>query len=452
MKSRKKDASVEASGSSVVRARLDIAAWTFFAMLFGVIGWTSFWFAPARTSAGSAYAGIMLPPPGDLNGPTGSVVKDGETISIGVLRSRAGTGSADAMRLLEARLETLQREVITLRRRVTQMSEQDGAQSKTPASLETVSSDLVTGSTGGTEAAPQQPSLASISAGSPEPADHRSNQQAASPDRGPDSRQTSTRQQEPSERLHDAGDLPALDSKAPRQQAAVALPRPDPRKQIRTAVETRPAPETQAAAAAGPASGSISERGLSASEISAVMAPAGAMPESPAATFARRAEAMKPRQQPVYPVRVVELPKSASAGNEEPQTTASIPPQQAADESTLSLQDITDALMIRPADPAGRMQGRSDRIGRSDFAIEIGRYGSRSAASDGWDAFVSIHSDRMSGLRALTQPAAEGSEEVRLLAGPFANAAAASIACLRLEVGETACSPALFSGEPLLSE
>jgi hypothetical protein len=454
VKSREKDAGVMASGPSVVRARLDIAAWAFFAMLFGVIGITSFWFAPARKSTGTAYAGVMLPPPGDMNGPTGSIVKDGETVSIGVLPSYRGSGGAEAMRLLEARLETLQREVVTLRRRVMQMSELGSAQPDLPASSETDSSSLTTGSVGGTHPPLEQPPLSGIDAGKAKPAESRpsapasstASSTAASTANAPDGKLNGMEARAISESPHDAGDLPLLDPKAPGLQAAVALPRPDPRKHLRAAVETRPAPETVAAASAG------AGKSLSASDISAAMAPAGAAPESPAAALASRNEAMKPKQQPAYPVRVVALPRSASAGNEEPQTTASIPPELAPSENPLSLQDITDALMIRPADPAGRTQGSADRISRSDFAIEIGRYASRSAASDGWDAFQSTHSGKMSGLRALTQPAAASGEDVRLLAGPFANAAAASIACLRLEISQNSCSPAFFSGEPLLDE
>ncbi len=421
MESRKKDAGVKASGPDMARARLDIAAWALFALLFGTVGFSAYWFAPARPSGGQAYAGIMLPPPGEVSGPTGSigrteaVVMDGETVSIGILPSPLGTGGAESMRLLEARLETLQREVVSLRRRVLQMTEFSDGYSNRLASLETgTGGGLITGSVENSIPAPAQPRLADIAAG------------------------TSQR----SEPLHDAGDLPKLDPKdAERPQAAVSLPRPDPRKTVQATVETRPAPETLAETSSSAA------KPLAASDISAIMSPAGAVPESPGSSYEGRTAALSSTPEPVRPVRIVGLPVS---GTPAPETTAAIPPEPAPEDAQTQREDLDAALMIRPVDPAGRTIGSADRIGRSDFAIEIGRYASRSAASDGWENFASAHTDKMSGLRALTQPAGEGSESVRLLAGPFANAAAASVACLRLEVDQKACSPTLFSGEPLL--
>lgn len=420
MKSRKKDAGAETSGSEMTRARVDIAAWALFALLFGTVGFSAYWFAPASSGGGQAHAGIMLPPAGDVAGPTGSikrtapVVMDGETVSIGILPSPLGTGGAESMRLLEARLETLQREVVSLRRRVLQMTELNDGYSNRLASLETGgSAGLVTGSTENKVPAPAQPRLADIAAGTSEP---------AAP-------------------LHDAGDLPRRDPEAASHtKTVVSLPRPDPRKTRESTVETLPAPETQAGR--NPSAG----KPLAASDISAIMSPVGATAESAGSSYGGRAAPTASTPEPIRPVRIVGLPGSSTPA---PETTASIPPEPAP-EDTKAAQEDPIALMIRPVDPAGRTIGGSDRISRSDFAIEIGRYASRSAASDSWESFASAHTDKMSGLRALTQPAGDDPESVRLLAGPFANAAAASVACLRLELEQKTCAPTLFSGEPLL--
>ncbi|MEH0073103.1 hypothetical protein V6L75_00755 [Pannonibacter sp. Pt1] len=420
MESRKKDAGVRGSGSDMARARLDIAAWALFALLFGTVGFSAYWFAPARPANGQNYAGVMLPPAGEVSGPTGSigrteaVVKDGETVSIGLLPSPLGTGGAESIRLLESRLETLQREVVSLRRRVLQMTELNDGYSNRLASLETgTSGGLITGSIENNVPAPAQPRLADIAAG------------------------TSER----SGTLHDAGDLPKLDpEEAKSPKTAVSLPKPDPRKTRQAAVETLPAPETLADP------GSAAAKPLAASDISAIMSPAGAVAESPGSSYEGRTAALSSPAEPVRPVRIVSLPASSTPP---PATTAAIPPEPAPEDAQTPPEDDGSALMIRPVDPAGRTIGSADRIGRSDFAIEIGRYASRSAASDSWETFASAHTDKMSGLRALTQPAGDDPESVRLLAGPFANAAAASVACLRLELEQKACAPTLFSGEPL---
>ncbi len=421
MKSRKKDAGAGAPGSYMARARLDIAAWALFALLFGTVGLSAYWFAPARPGGGQAYAGIVLPPAGEVSGPTGSisrtgpVVMDGETVSIGILPSPLGTGGAESMRLLEARLETLQREVVSLRRRVLQMTELSDGHSNRINSLETgTSGALVTGSTENNVPVPAQPRLADIAAG------------------------TSQR----SEPLDEAEDLPKLDpEEAGRPKAAVSLPKPDPRKTVQASVETKPAPE------ALPDKDPSTAKPLAASAISAIMSPAGAVSESPGNSYEGRTAALSSTPEPVRPVRIVGLP---GPGTPAPETTAAIPPAPAPEEALTVPEDPAADLIIRPVDPAGRTIGSADRIGRSDFAIEIGRYASRSAASDSWESFASAHTDRMSGLRALTQPAGDDSEAVRLLAGPFANAAAASVACLRLELEQKTCAPTLFSGEPLL--
>ncbi|ADZ70755.1 SPOR domain-containing protein [Polymorphum gilvum] len=170
----------------------------------------------------------------------------------------------------------------------------------------------------------------------------------------------------------------------------------------------------------------------------------------------------EPPVPPPAPVRIVELPRPDRA----PETTGSIDPaaigagpapsaDQARDLATDLAKDLARIpdenlpLVIRPLDPAGRIQGGAGSVGRTDFAIEIGTYHGLADAGAAWSEFEARFGDRMAGLRALVAPVEGDGARLRLLAGPFANAAGAAVACLRLSADARPCRPAFFLGDPL---
>lgn len=372
MRSRQKDAEMPEAGASLLRSRYLLAGWSFAAVLFGVVGVSAVHFAPTPDIERNSrtFAGLPLPLGGtDRVGPTGSIVADDETVTMGVMPSAGGMANAEAMRLMEAQVDTLRRELVALRRRSEMLAEQNRAQSDRIAALE--------------------------KSGASVPAEAERTPRPGVPQSQPDAKAPGT-------------------PKPEQKVSAVPAPRPAP-------VETMPAPETRA--------------GI---EPPVVAVPVRGNPE------AMTAEPVKVARAPATPVRIVDLPKSGAA---EPVATGSIPQTEASPDALT--RDLAAAMVIRPADPSGRTLGSSTVIGRSDFAIEIGRYASRAEADAAWTGFRDVHQDRMADLRALTVPV-EGADGVRLLAGPFANAALAAVACLRLsEDGSTGCRPTFFVGEPL---
>lgn len=376
MRSRQKDAGMSESGAALLRSRYLLAGWSFAAVLFGIVGVSAVRFSPTPDIERNAraYAGLPLPATGAEGvGPTGSIVADDETVSMGLMPSAGGMANAEAMRLMEAQVDTLRRELVALRRRAEMLSEQNRAQSERLAALEKA-------------ALPAQADEARVpKPGSPKPAEPQASTQS----------------------------IPA----AAARTATVPQPRPAP-------VETIPAPETSAQA-----------------QPMASRAPEAVRSNPEAMT----AEVVPQVRAPAAPVRIVQLPKATP---DEPNiATGSIPTTEVAPPAIT--RDLAEAMVIRPADPAGRTLGSSAMIGRSDFAIEIGRYANRAEADAAWIGFRDAHKDRMADLRALTAPV-EGADGIRLLAGPFANAALAAVACLRLsEDGTSACRPTFFVGEPL---
>lgn len=376
MRSRQKDAGMSESGAALLRSRYLLAGWSFAAVLFGIVGVSAVRFSPSPDIERNAraYAGLPLPAAGAEGvGPTGSIVADDETVSMGLMPSAGGMANAEAMRLMEAQVDTLRRELVALRRRAEMLSEQNRAQSERLAALEKAAMPVQ-----GDETRVPKP-------GSPKPAEPQASTQSN----------------------------PA----AAARTATVPQPRPAP-------VETMPAPETSAQ----------------------VQPLASRAPEAVRSNpEAMTAEVVPQVRVPAAPVRIVQLPKATP---DEPNiATGSIPATEVAPPAIT--RDLAEAMVIRPADPAGRTLGSSATIGRSDFAIEIGRYANRAEADAAWIGFRDAHKDRMADLRALTAPV-EGADGIRLLAGPFANAALAAVACLRLsEDGTSACRPTFFVGEPL---
>lgn len=89
-------------------------------------------------------------------------------------------------------------------------------------------------------------------------------------------------------------------------------------------------------------------------------------------------------------------------------------------------------------------------VSRSEFGIDLGGFATMAALKQHWKTFASEHPD----LRSTLTPRAgisekDGSLEVRLIAGPFVNAADAIVLCAKIGANGKPCQPALFSGQPV---
>ncbi len=144
------------------------------------------------------------------------------------------------------------------------------------------------------------------------------------------------------------------------------------------------------------------------------------------------------------------VPKAKPAGGDTKISRAAKP---TADTTLLSRQsrEMRRARPARTADAANPDQqdeGRETEISRSEFGIDLGGFQSMSALKTKWQTFAKQNPDLAKSL----QPRAgisekNGALEVRLIAGPFSNAADAIILCAKMGADGKTCQPALYSGE-----
>ncbi|NRG18742.1 hypothetical protein HPQ64_13700 [Rhizobiales bacterium] len=146
------------------------------------------------------------------------------------------------------------------------------------------------------------------------------------------------------------------------------------------------------------------------------------------------------------PVRIVALPPAG-----EPATVGSIPAE-ALSPGHETGEQPAPVLSIAP--PAGKTDGEA--LSRTDFAADLGLYPSEDAARKTLSA-IEEHLSLLSGdVEPRVRPAQAGkgakNNEVRLLLGPFANAADAAAACVLLSARNLACRPNIFAGDLLHDE
>ncbi|WP_349360553.1 SPOR domain-containing protein [Stappia sp.] len=136
------------------------------------------------------------------------------------------------------------------------------------------------------------------------------------------------------------------------------------------------------------------------------------------------------------PVRIVALP-----GTPAPEAVASIPEETA---GGVPVDDAPAEARLSPAPPAGTISGAAgSRIERSDFGLDLGVFADAESAEARWaeirDGDAALPPEI--GIRQIEEPE---SGQIRLIAGPFANAADAAIACVQLAVRDMTCTPVLF--------
>lgn len=145
------------------------------------------------------------------------------------------------------------------------------------------------------------------------------------------------------------------------------------------------------------------------------------------------------------PVRIVALP-----GVESPVSVASIPAPSGDGTAAAPVPGArpmagTDGTALSVSGAAGRISGDTgNRIARSDFALDLGRFESREAAESRWAEIRETQPALPAGISSRIVEDPQGPGGLRLMAGPFPNAADAAAACVYLSSGDITCSPALY--------
>lgn len=88
-------------------------------------------------------------------------------------------------------------------------------------------------------------------------------------------------------------------------------------------------------------------------------------------------------------------------------------------------------------------------LSKSTFGVDLGGYRSFKELEAAWASFAAKNGEAMVDLTPLASMGErDGSLEVRLIAGPFANAANAMKLCAGLVAAGIACQPSLYTGQP----
>ena len=91
-------------------------------------------------------------------------------------------------------------------------------------------------------------------------------------------------------------------------------------------------------------------------------------------------------------------------------------------------------------------------VSKTEFGLDLGSASSVEALRTAWTAALRRHGTLLEGLRPLVQmrerPRPSGIE-LRLIAGPIANAATAARLCATMTAAGAICAPAVFDGQRL---
>ncbi|KZM49159.1 hypothetical protein [Labrenzia sp. OB1] len=379
-------------------SRVGLLSWAFAAVVMGTVGLASFQFggqAMLSSSKRMLTGTFTLPPGGDV-ATTASIRSVGTSTPVEIMRLPGNAAYDDASGLTRSQIEVLQREIVVLRRRLSALSEQNLAYSSRIAALEqevteTRSSATAHSAPGSTKTPPRPGVIVT----------------KAAPDGAP--RKSASRQTVPK---------PVAKAEASRPETANAS----------SAVQTAPA-ELQTLRTSPEA---MPRR------ISIYRAPEPAVPLPDIGINTQE------------PVRMVALPDAAGT----PQTTGSIPPQSVMPppEAFNATPTSPQPMIVAPTYPADKPRSRGgSQVKRSDFGALIGHFETEAAAAAAWARFKDQNRDRVHNLQPLLSSQLDEKGGIALIVGPFANAADAAVACVRMLEVTALCHPTIFAGETLVT-
>ncbi len=317
--------------------RLSLLSWAFAAILFGSVGFASLQFG-RETEPGrpSTVYGQILPPGGDVT-TTASIPAPAGGNQIGLMPTVNGRVATGADEVNTSQIETLQREVVALRRRLGALAEQNVSYSRRIAALEEELSQ-------GTVSAAEGPTKTNTTRPAPVPGKVT----AAKPSR--------------------EGRTAAISPAVPRQKAGKAEEISD--KAVQKRIESVPAPET-----------------MSGNDAKIRMKLQNSGQAAIAAT-----QKPKPPERVYEPVRIVDLPKPGL----DPITTGSITPT-----DTPAAEDIKPPLITPSKPVGRSTGAGTSLINHSDFGAVVGRYATPDKAAEAWQNFQEQNEERMKDLRPI---------------------------------------------------
>lgn len=384
-------------------SRVGMLSWAFAAVFMGTVGIASYQFGDTlkfETASGTGLlaSGVVLPPAGDIE-TTASLGSRGQRPSIEVMNMPQDGTNQTSSELTQSQIEVMQKEIVGLRRRLMDLSEQNGIYSKRIAALE--KEIAVT-------------KLAGLN--------------ATGPANGPVPETTAA----PVPGVVRTKSGPSVTEPATAQPATE-----DPPFMVSGETETIKPPQSTAnqKPANPPRLISIYQDNRSIDPV-----------EEEFSAINRE------------PVRIVTLPQpvpEATASAEEI-VTGSIPttaPETLPEEfDSTPTRTTLEPTIITPSDAVGRLRSGSDsQLKRSDFGAVIGHYRSTASAAKAWADFKEQNEERMKDLRPLLLERNVPEGGISLLVGPFGNAADAAVACFHLLDVTELCHPALYAGDPLIT-
>jgi hypothetical protein len=383
--------------------RVGLLSWAFAAVLMGTVGVASYQFGSGaiemETSSGTGLlaSGVALPPVGDIE-TTSSIGVRGQRPSIAIMNLPVNRANRASTEINQSQIEVMQKEIVGLRRRLMDLSEQNGIYSKRIAALEKeVAVSKLAGLNGsGPANVPVKGAIAE-----PVPGVVRTNS-------GPVVTEPVVAQPE-------TDNPPFVVSRKPMTRE-LRLP---------SAQQTTETP---------PRLISIYQDNRSVDpgeEFSSVIR---------------------------EPVRIVTLPQPETdpGADEQSVVTGSIPTSTADTQpevfDTTPTRTTLEPKIITPSNAVGRLRSGSDsQLKRSDFGAVIGHYRSTASAAKAWADFKEQNEERMRDLRPLLLERQVPEGGISLLVGPFGNAADAAVACFHLLDVTELCHPALYAGDPLIT-
>ena len=132
-----------------------------------------------------------------------------------------------------------------------------------------------------------------------------------------------------------------------------------------------------------------------------------------------------------------------------PREPAAPPPAEAAP-APAAPEDVTSS--INPPVEVPLPPPAPANTGKPEFGLDLGSAASLEALRTAWTAALRRHGSLLEGLRPVVQMRERprpGAPELRLIAGPLANAAAAARLCATMTAVGSSCAPAVFDGQRL---
>ncbi|RMF07255.1 MAG: SPOR domain-containing protein [Alphaproteobacteria bacterium] len=146
-----------------------------------------------------------------------------------------------------------------------------------------------------------------------------------------------------------------------------------------------------------------------------------------------------PPQQPIDPAAVAKRRQS--------RLSAPVP---GADVSYLPLPE--DGFASTGVTPSPLPVASITKTTRTLFAIEVAKAASMEELMERWKTLKKKHEDLLGALKLRTQKSERGDgshAELKLVAGPFSNAADAAKLCAKLKAAGAACAETVFTGEEM---